>query len=923
MTGISLPPELAARGERTLQQLDLESLPASLQADALRVFALSDFASSAAARQCDWLAAALSSHGFEHGPTPAVLASAIAAQLEGVTDMTALKRGLRVLRQRFQLWLVWRHCCGAPLEDTMAGASALADALIDAALDHLEGWLGERRGIPIGDESGEPLRLVVLALGKLGGGELNLSSDVDLIFAYPERGQTRRADGSVGEGNQQFFVRLGQQLIQTLDEVTADGFCFRVDMRLRPFGGSGPLAMDSDSVQDYYATQGRDWERYALMKARACAGDVASGERLLEALRPFVFRRYLDFGAIDALRDMKRKLLKERHSEEDVKLGPGGIRDVEFAVQMQQMIWGGRERALQAPALLEVLPALVRLGRVDASTAQTLEGAYRFLRDTEHSLQAEADQQTQQLPGSEDSRLRLAVSRGFDSFEVFSAALAGHRSGVAAIFDDLLGDGSPSSEEEPESPAALAWEGQDVGHQLAALGFREPESAARTLEMLRTARDRSAVSAEARLRLDRLLPVTLDALGKGPQPDLALARIGPVLRAVLRRSAYLALLAENPRALARFVELAASSLWLAESLVEHPAFLDALLDDAGLAAVPDRAALLAALKAQLAEAADAEARLDVLREFKAHHVFDVALAELRGTLPLMKVSDALTFLAEAILEGALDLAWQETAERFPEYSEQAAFVIVGYGKLGGIELGPGSDLDIVFLHDLPGTPGPFLQRLTRRLLHALTARTYQGGLYEIDTRLRPSGSAGTMVTSLAAFADYQRGQAWTWEQQALVRARAVAGDPELATRFETLRREVLCQPRDLAELKEAVVAMRQRLSEHHDDDADLKQGAGGIVDIEFVVQYLVLAHAHEHPSLAVFSDNVRILDDVERLGLLPDGVAAQLREAYLALRSEWHRTVLDIPDPERAAGVLAEHRSAVRSAWADLFGRPA
>ena len=816
---------------------------------------------------------------------------------------------------RDRLWLVWRHMLGeAPLEETMAACSLQADLLIDAACQHVYGWLCESRGTPWGDESDSPQQLVVLALGKLGGRELNLSSDVDLIFAYPERGHTRRADGSRGETNQQFFVRLGQQLIQALDPITVDGFAFRVDMRLRPFGASGPLAMDFLGIEDYYATPGRDWERYALMKARACAGDVEAGERLLSDLRPFVYRRYLDFGAIDSLREMKGKLIAERQHPEDVKLGPGGIRDIEFSVQMQQMIWGGREPALQTAALLGVLEELVSLRLMAAEEADTLRAAYRFLRDTEHSIQAEADQQTQRLPGSAESQLRLALSRGAADYDDFIVMLDQHRQAVAAVFDDLLGH-----EQASESVAVRLWQQLDdlEGHY--EFGFMKPEAASELLSALAKARDRSSVSAEARSRLDRLMPVLLDSVIGAANPDLALERVVPVLRAVLRRSAYLVLLTENPGALRRCIDLVTTSLWLAKTLTDHPLFLDALLDDRVLTEVPSRELVLAQLEERLAVSADEEARLDVLREFKMHHVFDVAVAEVRGSLPLMKVSDALTFLAEAILEASLQLAWDDNRERFPEYAERSGFIIVGYGKLGGIELGPGSDLDLVFLHDLGGAPGQFLHRLARRLLHVLTAPTYHGALYEIDTRLRPSGNAGTMVSSLAGFEEYQRGEAWIWEQQALVRARVVAGDAELAARFVALRRELLCQPRDRQSLRGEILKMRQRISDQFSDDEDLKRGSGGIVDIEFMVEYLVLAFAHQHPSLTEFTDNVRILDDVERLELLPAEMAARLREAYLGLRSEWHRTVLDIPDRERAAEVLAEYREDVRRAWRLTF----
>jgi len=910
-----LPEPLASHGTRFLDQLELDGLDSKLAAQLQWVLALSDFAGAAALRQRDWLATALAEHGFSRAATAEDIEAELTAALTGVTDITGLQRGLRQVRQRIQLWLVWRHLCGAAaLEETVTICSLQADLLIDAACQYVYQWLCLSRGTPWGDDTSTPQQLVVLALGKLGGRELNLSSDVDLIFAYPETGHTRRADGSTGETNQQFFVRMGQQLIAALDTVTADGFVFRVDMRLRPFGASGPLAMDSDRIEDYYTTQGRDWERYALMKARPCAGDLTAGQALLEHLRPFVFRRYLDFGAIDALREMKRRLIAERQHPDDVKLGPGGIRDIEFSVQMQQMIWGGRERQLRASALLEVLPALVKLGHISSDEARLLTDAYRFLRDTEHSLQAEADQQTQRLPAAENSRLRLALSRGFADFAAFSQVLDRHRNAVSTVFDELLG-----GEPEADSLSLRVWEAPDDLAVLREAGFQAPEEVKLLLDGLRQARDRNSVSAQARARLERLMPVLLEVVAASANPDLALARVVPVILAVLRRSAYLVLLTENPDALQRFVDLVSTSLWLAETLTRHPVFLDALLADEGLTEVPARDDLAAALRQNLHEVADEEQRLDALREFKMHHVFDVALAEVRGTLPLMKVSDALTFLAEAILEVALDLAWQDNSESFPEYAAAGGFIIVGYGKLGGLELGPGSDLDLVFLHDLPGSPGPFLHRLARRLLHLLTTPTYNGTLYEIDTRLRPSGNAGTMVSSLTAFREYQLKGAWVWEQQALVRARVVAGDKALAERFTRLRQEILCQPRNRDETRQEVQKMRLRIRDSHADEEDLKRGSGGIVDIEFIVQYLVLANAHQHPALAEYTDNVRILESAEALGLMPAQMATRLREAYIGLRSEWHRSVLDIPDRERAAHVLAEYRQDVREAWQLVF----
>ncbi len=927
-----LPESLEAQGRKACAGFLADHPPVGVlapdrEAAIGRVFALSEFALSAARRHNDWFLDSLTG-GMLDAPFDRVgLEAAADDLLADVRDLPALQKGLRILRTRYQLWIVWRHCLGAAsLEETTAGCSLLADVLIDEALVRLHRWLTDERGTPTGAESAEPQTLVVIALGKLGAGELNLSSDVDLMFCFPERGVTsdKGLEGGDarrrgGELNQQFFVRLGQQLIQALDPVTEDGFVFRVDMRLRPFGGSGPLALEFAAMEDYYASQGRDWERYALMKARPCAGDLAAGWALLADLSSFVFRRYLDFGAIESLRDMKARLVADRKHPEDVKLGPGGIRDVEFSVQMQQMIWGGREAELRSPRLLEVLPMLPGLGHMEPDQERVLEAGYRFLRDAEHSIQAEADRQTQRLPESDLSRARLAAVMGFDSYEAFENELNGHRRAIAAAFDDLLG-----APEAQASVGRLIWADPEDLERLHESGFRKPEAAAALLEGLITARDRGAVSAEAKNRLDTLMPVLIEDILDRPDTDLALARVTPILRAVLRRSAYLALLSENPHARVHFVELVSTSLWLAETLTDHPAFFDALLDERLLTMVPDRAALGQAVEQELAPVrGDFERALEVMREFKSHHVFNVALAELRGTLPLMKVSDALTWLAEAMLEAAVDLAWEDSLARFPEYAQPRPFLVVGYGKLGGIELGPGSDLDIVFIHDLPASASQFLHRLVRRILHVLTAPTYNGTLYEIDTRLRPSGNAGTMVSSLAAFTEYQQKKAWTWEHQALVRARPVAGDSALAGRFEAVRRELLGQPRDTVELARAVVQMRQRMRDQlvrNEESYDLKRGSGGIVDIEFVVQYLVLAHAHEHPALTEFTDNVRILEAVEAARLLPGDAADRLREAYLSLRAEWHRSVLDIPDTERAAQTLSRYRDDVSAIWEDVFG---
>ena len=444
------------------------------------------------------------------------------------------------------------------------------------------------------------------------------------------------------------------------------------------------------------------------------------------------------------------------------------------------------------------------------------------------------------------------------------------------------------------------WVVRDNAADFDTAGFEDPAATVELLNGLATARDRASVADAGRKCLDNLMPQLLQVVSQQERPTLTLQRVVPILRAVLRRSAYLVLLQENPRVLEHFVRLAGLSRWLAEELARQPMFLNVLVDQHAWEPVPDRETLSAELAERIAiqsgEPASEEMLLDELRTFKEQHVFRVAAAELRDTLPLMHVSDYLTHLAEAVLQHALGFAWDQVAAQHPEFHQPRPFIVVGYGKLGGIELGPGSDLDLVFLHDLPTSASLFLHRLVRKLLHVLTVPTYLGPLYKVDMRLRPSGNSGTLVSSLSAFRKYQEKQAWVWEHQALVRARVVAGDAQLARAFASLRHEILCQPRSRDELRAEVRSMRRRMAQHHGQELDLKRGAGGIVDIEFIVQYLVLAWADEHPSLATHSDNVRILEVAGSVGALSEQDAARLTSAYLALRGEWHRSVLDSTD---------------------------
>ena len=893
------PPPLAEPRLRLLETLELSDDP-----DVRAVVAVSDFVATRAQRDGDWFAEFARSGAWRVRPTRDDIRATLDAVLADARRVEDLLDPLRKARNRLMVGVVWRHALGTvELDETTGCCTDMADIFMDAALERLHGWAAERQGEPTGASSGEPQRLVVMALGKLGAGELNLSSDVDILFAYREAGST-----ASGRSNQQFFVQVAQGLIGALDTPTGEGFAFRMDARLRPYGGSGPLVCSFDALESYYADQGRDWERYALVKMRPCAGDLDAGEELIVALQPFVYRRYLDFGALGSLRAMKDRIARERRGaavRKNVKLGSGGIREIEFIAQVQQLIWGGRRLELREPRVRRALDALAGFDMLDGAVAARLSDSYEYLRNVEHSVQAIADRQTHSLPDGELDRARVAWMMGARDYEAFSAVVDEHRRFVERCFEETIA----LPEFDADARSSALWDGDEEA---------VPE-VVRWLDRLRTARDKASVLGEGRDRLNRLMPILIEKLQARPEPlDHGLSRLVPVLEAVLRRSAYLLLLIENPAALEALIDLASRSKWIATEVAQHPVLFDELLAGREVSGVPARDDLAWDIdwSVALAGPTDQERVLDTLREFKQAHAFRAAAAEMAGRLPLMRVSDYLTFLAEALLDRTLAYVWRETFGT----EELRDFVVIGYGKLGGLELGPGSDLDLVFLHDFPASRQRELHRLVRRFLHALTVMTARGQLYEVDMRLRPSGRAGPMVSAIEGFARYQHEQAWTWENQAIVRARVVAGDPGLGEQFDATRVGALTRERDREKLREDIVSMRARIAEASKDDVDLKRDPGGIVDVEFLVQYLVLAHAREHEELCAFTDNVRILETAAAVGLLEKREAEALTDAYLGLRSEGHRSVLDLPDAARASDVLERYRETIRGAWGRLLG---
>jgi glutamate-ammonia-ligase adenylyltransferase len=853
-----------------------------------------------------------------------------------------LDTSLRLYRQRHMLRIVWRDFCrSADTLETVRDTSLLAEACIAEALEHHQRALEQRFGAPRGRRSGERQQLIVLAMGKLGARELNVSSDIDLIFAYPEAGAT---DGERKQlSNEEFFTRVGRAVISSLDQITSEGFVFRVDMRLRPYGESGALVHNFAALEEYYQDQGRDWERYALIKARPVTGEPARAEVLMASLRPFVFRRYVDFGVIESLRGMKQMITAEvrrRGLQADVKLGHGGIREVEFIAQCFQLIRGGRDLGLQQRELLVVLEECAALGCLPPPVVDELHEAYLFLRDSEHAIQGYEDRQTQALPTDAFARRAMATVMGFDSWDAYMQRLDEHRSRVASHFNDLIADPAQSSSPVDEDDLRLWGEGLNA-EALQELGYRESEDTLQRLQALQQSPKVVTLQAEGRARLEQFMPQLLHGCVEVDDPDLALERLLPLVVAVVRRSAYLALLLENPPALRELVTLCGASPWIAEQIARHPVLLDELLDRASLYHAPDKNLLQDELRQQVARLAldDLEAQMDALRYFKASHVLRVAASELVGRLPLMQVSDKLTWIAEVILEHVIAVAWADLTRKYGEPRrdhEGYGFTIFGYGKLGGIELGYGSDLDLVFVSDAARqgvTDGErsidntvFYTRLGQRIIHILETRMSLGQLYEVDMRLRPSGESGMLVTTFDGFRSYQEKSAWTWEHQALVRARYAAGDTAVADKVAAVRREILCQPRDEGELAREVQKMRQRMRKHllpgKDPDEkgfNLKQGPGGIVDIEFMVQFAVLAWSHRYPSLAQWSDNVRILETLGQEGLLEQAGCERLTEAYLAYRSAAHQLSLQHQPGVVPVDQFADLRREVQQQWDSLF----
>jgi [glutamine synthetase] adenylyltransferase / [glutamine synthetase]-adenylyl-L-tyrosine phosphorylase len=844
--------------------------------------------------------------------------------LSAITADKDIDSALRLARQRTMLAILCRDLNGlADFDEVATAISLFADGVVRIACETHRRALLVEFGV---NESDNYLSdLIVVGMGKLGGVELNVSSDIDLIFIHQADGEAT-ADKSWHE----FHTQLGKRIIRTLDNVDDHGFVFRVDMRLRPFGSSGPLVSSLATLQDYFVKQARPWERYAWLKARALTGVSANCEALDKLIQPFVYRRYHDYAAIDEMRSLHAQIRAEaakRGKEDDIKVGRGGIRELEFVAQLNQLIRGGRDARLQTKSTREALSQLTQLNILPATTAEALQAAYLFLRNLEHRLQYLDDQQTQTLPGNDDDRQRIAEAMGFGDWARFLSQLDDHRAVVTAAFEAAFGGNeSPipattSSQNSPKSPA-------DIGLFNLFQADSQPTIEARYNTWQASAR-MASLSPKIRERLNVLIPRTIDAAAAVDPHHTTLFRLWDLIEAIDKRETYLALLIEYPTALARVALIAHKSAWAADFLRRHPILLDELVNERSTTALnwqDEKARLQAACDAT---DGDIERQYEILRHAKQVATLKLNIADIEGRLSVMSLSDELSALADMLLDVTLTLAWRTlnpSAAR--EWQPPQGFAILGYGKLGSKELGYASDLDLVFLYDDRIEAGAEkFAKLAQRLASWLNTMTRGGVLYETDLRLRPDGAAGLLVSSLTAFRDYQSHRAWVWEHQALTRARWCAGDTNLIAEFDAIRRDVLATKRVRATLKTDIITMRDKMRAEKKDRIDvphplnLKHTRGGIVDVEFIVQYLILAYAYEHPEFLNNLGNYALLTRAAALGILDEDLAAKVGKAYLAYRERQHRArTNNESDTWIGLDELAGGRRAVVSAWGALLG---
>ena len=882
--------------------------------------------------------------------------TALKAKLESLKSEDELLKELREFRNQEMARITFLDVLNKQnIEASLAQVSALADALITSAYHWIYQHLAHRYGTP--KSNSQDMHMYILGMGKLGGRELNFSSDIDLIFAYPEKGET--SGGKKALEHQQFFTKLAQKLIQALNKVTNDGQVYRVDMRLRPFGDSGPLVMHFAALEDYYQDQGRHWERFAMIKARVINDDHSDDAKWLNSiLQPFTFRRYLDFTTLDALRNMKKLIateIRRRRLSNNIKLGAGGIREVEFFAQSFQLIHGGREPALQSKSLLRTLDALSELDIVESDVTKQLKQDYLFLRKVEHTLQQSQDRQTQTLPDEPWQQNALIDVMGFASYSDFLTHLDGTMASVHSHFNELVEESHDTHSEEDQLFIACqdAWrlslqENEFTETFSAYLSSKDINEIFSILVAFKEKQRNYRIGQKGEDTLNKLLPEILYVLINQLPNHAAqvLSRLLGVIEAITGRTTYLDLLLENPDVLKQLVRLCERSDWIAQEIRRFPLLLDELLTPLYLGQQnTDIQTSKQEYQLELRETMlrieqdDVEMLMDGLRQFKLCQQLRIAASDISESLPINNVSDKLTVLAEVILEHVLNAAWMQMRQRFgvPSHLEgnDKGFAVIGYGKLGGYELGYGSDLDLVFIHNAPrssSTDGKksieaqqFYIKLAQRIMHLLNTKTLFGQLYETDLRLRPSGNAGLLCCHINGFEKYQVEEAWTWEHQALVRARAICGDASLLDDFTQVRHSILSQSRDPQTLSQDVCKMRIKMREHllakDNEKVDLKQCEGGITDIEFMAQYLVLAHAWKVNGMTEYPDNLRIFDVAANANIIDTPTAQKLQKAYLRLREQYHHLTLADTKYADQSEELDVIREQVTQHWNALFGK--
>lgn len=903
---------------------------------------LSPFIGRVLERELPFFVQRIDDQGLTENFDYAAIKSDLEQELKSVTNDAAAKLSLRRWRTRwFGLIAIRGLISNISIEQEFRDISHISDALILAAYEWLYPAMCQQWGRPE-TEAKTSMPLLIVAMGKYGGFELNFSSDVDLIFYFPEDGETK--GGRRNLEHQTFFTRLGQRLIDLLADVTRDGFVFRVDMRLRPYGDSGPLAMSFDAAEDYYQEQGREWERFAMIKARVINPESEFSHSFAKMIQPFVYRRYIDFGVLESIRSLKSKIeteVRRKGLDDNIKLGSGGIREAEFIVQSLQLVRGGRMRNLQQRSFVEALRQLEQLKMVEPKVATELLEAYKFLRKVEHVLQQINDAQTQRLPEGDIDKVRLSSAMRFASYPTFHQKLEHHRQVIAREFT-LLFRSEEEQQDTKESFNLELIEKEDFVRWYQDHESEEVDAILQRLGKFASSNHFQQLSSRGKNRLESLFPKLLKALSEEEKPSVTLERVLSLLRSVTRRTAYLVLLEENPPVLEHLIKLCGQSKWVSEQLSQFPLLLDELLYPAGLYQPLMTSDLRLELRQQMLriEPDDEEQQQEQLRIFKQTHELRVAAAVLNNTIDVKNASRYLSQIAQAILESVLNLSWRKLCSRYGVPSVENAspdqlsgFAVIAYGKFGGEELGFGSDLDLVFLFNAEPeglTQGnksishnQFYTRLAQRVINTLNIRTLSGVLYEVDMRLRPSGSSGLLVSYTEAFEEYQWNEAWTWEHQALTRARVVAGDKQLKNWFAKFRLKVITRERDKAKIKCDVVEMRQKMRQSLDksnqEKLDFKQCPGGMVDIEFIAQYLLLTHGASYPDEVWCSRTTRQFDRLAELGVIDSQLAERLIEAYRFYRRLNNRLVLTGQKKLVRQKTIARQQAQVIACWERFF----